>query len=511
MEKNKKPQEINISGVASSDSIPTPTSIASHGTESNKNKITIIGSGQVAATIAALISKLKTNSEGLVTEVEGKRDDIEVSVLGRKVMQGEVAQDSPSIAGMKQGFTLKYKSKSSSDVKELAVTPDDVFFASDYNEIINRNGKQDHIIITTKATDYNQELLSILLGLRKEVSIKADQNTTFMIAHNGNPGWFVPTISDFLPGKKKTNRDLFGELGEIADSFLENLGPRNIVGCVLNLACNFEVNADNTPNYQEYRLSTPLDKVHIPIYNIDAEQGSGTRKNLRALQGILDSSGIQVGMSQLNLGYELLLKMQVNSAINGICAITGKTVGEVLDDRGLKNVVLALATEVNKYAQKIGYDNLRDATRLMARLESSRSHYPSMERDFQFGKTMEIDAIYSNPTVIANSLTNNTTMMLMENTATILRDMQLRRDTKLQSGEQLANAVTYARGEVQSDLVNLVRSARLMYRPPSPVHSSTPSAAALENRNSPSSTIESPTANNLSSQSLQNGDVGKGK
>ncbi len=475
-------------------------------------KITIVGSGQVAATIAALISRLKTNSEGFVSELEGKREDVEVSVLGRQIPYEDGFKDSPTIEAMKQGFKLKYKAKGLPDSqeyenKELFVSPDHVFFTSDFKDIISKNGKQDHVIIATKATDYNQELLNVLMSLKKETSLKPDQNTTFTIAHNGNPCWFVPSISEFLPSNKKTNRALFGDAGEVADSFLENLVPRNVIGCVLNLACNFEVNPDNTPNYGEYRLSTPLDKVHIPIHNIDREKGNVMRGNLRELLSIFDSSGIQVGMSQLNLGYELLLKMQVNSAINGICAITGKTIGEVLDDRGLKNVVLALATEVNKYAQKIGYDNLRDATRLMARLESSRPHYPSMERDFQFGKAMEIDAIYHNPTVIASSLTNNTTMMLMEDTATILRKMQFERDRMiLEEGKGLSESVIDARMAVKDDLARLVTNARLMYRPPSPVHSSTASAGLFENRhaNIPSSTTEIGQADSSVSQLSNN-------
>lgn len=401
--------------------------------EERQETITIIGSGQIAA---ALAGALALRNRRLIKR--GVKP-LKISILGRK--------NSESVAAMKlRGITLHYMwggRKKTSVIKSSKFC-----IAGDANEILRENGAQDHIFVVTKAFDHDEKLLETIKLLQRPSG--DDPVTTVILAQNGVPCWFM---------KGSKHSEIVLDSIRNSAGLLEAIKDCSMVGCVLNLAVNVRTDPSNDkPIHGVYDIATPFEKIAIPTDSIDGKY----RENLCNLHEIFMDSGIKVQSAGMDLKLEVLIKLQINTAVNGICAIAGKTIGEVMDnDSPFRVVALAAAQEINNFSLSLIHKELRSEEELKQVWQNNASHFPSMERDFAFGNKMEVDAIYRAPFEIAEKLQLDY-MNMMKAIANILDKMVEFRDKKSEA-TNISDRVKEARKFVTPDLERLIHMAKAKY------------------------------------------------
>lgn len=404
--------------------------------EKRQETITIIGSGQIAM---ALAGALALRNERLIKK---GMPPLKISILGRR----KNGKESESVAALKQrGITLHYTWMGRK--KTSVIAPNQLCITSDVAEILQKSGPQDHIFVVTKAFDHDDGLLQNIEFLRRRDG--ENPVTTVILAQNGIPCWFMKSTkhSDVVLNSIKNSADFLAEIREYS-----------MVGCVLNFAVNVRTDQDGKPIHGVYDIATPFEKIGIPTDSVDGRY----RENLYNLHEIFMDSGIKVQSTGMDLKAEVLLKLQINAAVNGICAITGKTIGEVMSkDSEFRVVALAAAQEVNNFSLSLIHKELKNEEKLEKTWENNATHFPSMERDFAFGNQMEIDAIYRAPVEIAGKLQLDC-MNIMEAITNILDRMTEFRDKK-SSEKNISQRVAEARNFIAPDLERLVHMARAKY------------------------------------------------
>jgi len=402
----------------------------------NKQKITIVGTGNVGNLVAAFLA---VKNRELPEE-----DRVEISILGRD-------QESPSFKMIKeQGIRLHCKNPE--DVGKIIEV-----FPLEFVKITNNVediGEQDHIFVTTKAYSYSVPFFKNLEKLKKKSS-EVGSETTITLAQNGIPCWFLSytRLSDFsLESVDPFNR------------ILDAIGLQNIVGCVLNLACNQQTNEDGLI---VYNLLTSVNKIGMPIGSPD----NGKKDNVVNLKFMLRNAGIDVATRGVGISEEVLLKLQVNIAVNALTTMFDCTIGHLLDNPPLKKVVDKLALEVNSVAIALG-TRTREGARLDERLGLSRNHITSTRSDFNNGNPLEM-SLYKAIMEIRGHLSLATTSVeTSESVTKILDKLISKRDGGMTPDE--------ARQSIKKDMDGLVTYVDLSYRPPTPLRNQASRSQAAE-------------------------------
>ena len=329
--------------------------------------ITFIGSGQVSAVLAGLIA---IHNRTLKPE-----EKVKISILGKK--------GSESLSSMaEKGIVLNMP-----DGTIHTITNEEISFSDNPEEL----GKQDHIFIAVKTTAYeNQATLNDLLTkieiLSKEGVEKDGKKTTITFGQNGIPFWFrvkkEGLASEALASEALDSVDKGNQIFAWSHN-------KKVVKSVLNFGCSVAYNPDGSIDHHTYNVATAIGKISVPMKSFI--EG----RNVVALRYIFRNSGISTAVDELSIEKELFLKMQVNASISGLSTITGKTIGEMIDDPELKNVILAVAAEINNLSESITGRTLKTADDLILRLNNSLTHRSSMCRDFESGNQLELKGIYN--------------------------------------------------------------------------------------------------------------------
>lgn len=433
-------------------------------------KIALVGSGQVTAVISSLLIihnrelEAEASKPGIEpdrqTELRDKK--VEVSILGK--------EGSKSLEAMSQGITFSYSK--GGEKTEVKIKPDELRCSSDPSEL----GVQDHIILATKAFSHDRSLAESLAPMRRQ-TLDDNLATTITIAQNGITFWLADKLRLQNPVSIRNSTDSFRNV------------KRHVAGCVLNLACTVGVGEDGMPDYHKYVLTTPLEKVGIPIAFI--ELGNGLH-NISKLRSSIKNAGIDTRVDNMSIEREVLLKLQLNAAINGICTILGKKIGEVMENHEHRNVVFAIAKEFdNAFGTYAGGKGLRGSGELQKRLKNSGGHYPSMWGDFEYGNPLEVLAIYDAAIEMASSASRTTPMEFTQQISTTLKEMARLRDENPE--RDLKERVSSARANVKSSMFDIIDNVESFFKP-SPEPSPKPS------RNSSRSSSPSPKGANSESE-----------
>jgi ketopantoate reductase len=353
-------------------------------------KVTIVGTGQVGMTIAALMAKknkeLKIEAEQ-EQDIEKKRalesKIIEISILGR-------SENSDSYKDLKKnGITLNFKNPQDNNLV-VKIDPSEFKIITANPEDIK---EQDHIFVTTKSYSHSIEFFKKLNGLKK-IDPSKHQDTTIILAQNGIPCWFLSC--------SRLNQNVSLEKVDSHNKIFRTIGSDSIIGCVVNFACNSEVNEDGNI---EFNISTPINKISLPIGRPDQDT---SWDNLKNLQSILRTAGILFAVRK-GISEELWLKLQINHAINALTTLYNCNIGTLLDDPNLRQVLEKIANEVADVAKEVvvGNIDLRKGEMLDNRLNPSRDHITSMRSDFIKGNPLET-AVYEAVLELESLLTTKT-------------------------------------------------------------------------------------------------------
>lgn len=396
-------------------------------TAQEQQSIAFIGSGQITAVI---VSFLALKNRQLPEEQK-----VKISILGKS--------GSNSLLAM-QTRGIKLYTRRNGQQEIIEIQPNEFFVTGNVLAIPT----QDHIFVSTKTYSYDETLLESIQVLQKEKS-----NVIF--GQNGIPWWFLPSLA-------MTNRDVgvaieSGRLhfSQMNNRFAQAIGLENTIGCVLNIACK---GVENPDGGYSYFLSTPIENISIPL-----DRATRSHDNrLLNLQRIFRNAGINTACREGDIFLEVLLKLQINEAINGLSTITGETIGEMMEDAGRRNLIFALAAEVNEAALRLLGKPLRNNERLFFRLESSFPHLTSMATDFNSGKQLEIDSIYHEPIELAECF--GVHLNLLKMVAETLIEMVTLRDSSVEIEQVRKNMA-------ETNLSELMEVSSNRYRPSSPTTS----------------------------------------
>ncbi len=425
--KKAEPLDITITGAAAAAASPK-----------TKQSITFFGSGQVTALMAGLIA---IKNRDLPDESK-----INISILGN--------EGSDSLKAMQEhGIRLTM-----ADGKVEEIKPEEFFAITDNPEDLKN---QDHVFVTLKTTAYETKesctaIVAKINSMKKPENITpSDNRTTVTLAQNGIPCWFMHSIG---------HPDIILDSIGASQILLNGIGVENMVGCVLNLACGVESKPDGTPDYGKYKVTTPKDAINVPISFVTEDSRRNlitSQKNLRNLQEILRSSGITVQKRSGDLLEDLMRKIQVNIALNGLSAITGLSTEKMLEDPKLVKVMEALSMQVLNIAKKHPIDvTLRDRAELIERIRLNQKHITSMGLDANFGKKLEIGAIFESLVEIEKKLALRTSTNVIESLIKVLHSLT----KKMKEGKP----ITVCREEISKELEELKNSVDMNLAPPSP-------------------------------------------
>jgi 2-dehydropantoate 2-reductase len=224
-------------------------------------------------------------------------------------------------------------------------------------------GAQDLVIVAVKAPAMAEvaERMAPLLA----------PHTTVLTAMNGVPWWFLQGFGGRLAGTALSSVDPRGRIARV-------IAPRHVVGCVVHASCSID-----EPGVIRHRFGNGL---------IVGEPSGEATERVRALHALLQRAGFETTLSP-QIQKDIWYKLWGNMTINPICAFTGATSMQVLDDGLVRDFVTRVMLEAREIGARIGVpiaELPEDRHRVTRKLGDFK---PSMLQDVLAGKAVELDAL----------------------------------------------------------------------------------------------------------------------
>jgi len=234
-----------------------------------------------------------------------------------------------------------------------------------------RFGVQDCVVVAVKGQSLPEVAASIgpLLGA----------STTIVTAMNGVPWWFF----ERLPfGAGRLHLESLDPDGALARA----MPVERIVGCVVHLAASTP-----EPGLVSHNHGARL---------ILGEPGGADSGRLRSVADALEGAGFEVVRSTF-IEKDFWVKLLGNVSFNPVSALTQSTADRLIEDRYVKDYMVAIMREVLAIGRAVGVDADIDPE---ARIDMARSlgkFKTSMLQDLEAGKTLEVDGLLAGTLEIA--------------------------------------------------------------------------------------------------------------
>jgi 2-dehydropantoate 2-reductase len=224
-------------------------------------------------------------------------------------------------------------------------------------------GVQDVVFLTLKSHS--------VPGIADEIAPLLGPNTVVVTAYNGLPWWyFYGADNDFgIPGL--TSVDPGGRLWQ-------SIGPERALGCVV---------------YPAAAIESPGVVRHVfgDRFTIGEPDGRPTVR-AAAVSGTLELAGFTAEVSS-DIRTDLWAKLVANAAFNPISVITGKTLGEMMDDAATYRLLQQVMAEVIEVAAALAVDVPVTPGQLLAVTRQLGNHKTSMLQDYEAGRKLELAAV----------------------------------------------------------------------------------------------------------------------
>lgn len=236
-----------------------------------------------------------------------------------------------------------------------------------------RLGEQDCVIVAVKGQSLPAVAASIapLLG----------PSTTIVTAMNGVPWWFF----DRLPyGAGKLHLDSLDPGGALSRA----MPTDRLVGCVVHLAASTP-----EPGLISHNHGTRL---------IVGEPGGSDDGRMRRIAEALEDAGFEALRSTF-IEKDFWVKLLGNVSFNPVSALTLSSADRLIEDRHVKDYMVAIMREVLAIGRAVGVDADIDPE---ARIDMARSlgkFKTSMLQDLEAGKTLEVDGLLAGTLEIART------------------------------------------------------------------------------------------------------------
>jgi 2-dehydropantoate 2-reductase len=224
-------------------------------------------------------------------------------------------------------------------------------------------GVQDLVVVAVKAPAMAEVAAAIgpLLG----------PHTIVLTAMNGVPWWFFQGLRGEFAGTRLQSIDPGGRIAEA-------IPARHIIGCVVHASC-----ALAGPGHVKHHFGNKL---------IIGEPSGERTARVQQLDSLLGEAGFEVDVSP-QIQKDTWYKLWGNMTVNPVCAMTGATTDQVLDDELARGFISAVMLEAREIGARIGIpiaQQPEDRHQVTRKLGAFK---PSMLQDVEAGKPVELDAL----------------------------------------------------------------------------------------------------------------------
>ena len=233
-------------------------------------------------------------------------------------------------------------------------------------------GVQDFVIVTLKAhsipmvTDAMQPLLG--------------PDTAVVFAVNGVPWWYFYGHGGALDNTRLHSVDP-------GNAIWDAITPERAIGCVV---------------YPATEVEGPGVIKHISGDRFSLGEPNGEiSERCQTLSALLKSSGLKAPVRP-KIRDEIWIKLWGNCSLNPISALTGATLEDMCRDEGTSAILRQVMLEAQAAAEATGIKFSIDVDKRMAGAEAVGAHKTSMLQDLEMGRPMEIDALVTAVTEIAD-------------------------------------------------------------------------------------------------------------
>jgi len=224
-------------------------------------------------------------------------------------------------------------------------------------------GAQDAVFLTMKS--------HAVSAIAEKIQPLLQPETCVVSASNGIPWWYFFGLPDSYGSPEMLNVDPGRKLWE-------QIGPQRAIGCVV---------------YPAAKIESPGVVRHIfgDRFTLGEPDGSASAR-VADLAKMLRMGGFDASVSE-DIRAEIWTKLLANAAFNPMSVITGKTLGEMIDDSGCRSMLEKIMQEVITIAHALGVSVAMTATQLLDATRQLGQHKTSMLQDFEAGRQLELSPI----------------------------------------------------------------------------------------------------------------------
>lgn len=235
-----------------------------------------------------------------------------------------------------------------------------------------RLGAQDCVIVSVKG----QSLPAVAASIAPLLTA----DTTIVTAMNGVPWWFFDRLPYGGGSQRLESLDPGGALARA-------MPTGRIVGCVVHLAASTP-----EPGLVSHNHGTRL---------VLGEPGGTDTGRMARVADALEAAGFDV-MRSAFIERDFWVKLLGNVSFNPVSALTVSNAEQLIEDRYVKDYMVAIMREVVAIGRAVGVDADIDPE---ARIDMARAlgkFKTSMLQDLEAGKTLEVDGLLAGTLEIAD-------------------------------------------------------------------------------------------------------------
>lgn len=224
-------------------------------------------------------------------------------------------------------------------------------------------GAQDLVIIAVKAP--------AMAEVAAHIAPLLAPHTVVLTAMNGVPWWFLQDFGGELAGTRLESVDPGGRIAQ-------GIPAHHVIGAVVHASCSVD-----EPGVIRHRFGNGL---------IVGEPSGQVSERVRALHALLAQAGFDATLSG-RIQKDIWYKLWGNMTLNPMCALTGATSMQVLDDELARGFVTRVMLEAREIGARIGVaieESPEDRHQVTRRLGDFK---PSMLQDVLAGRAVELDAL----------------------------------------------------------------------------------------------------------------------
>ena len=224
-------------------------------------------------------------------------------------------------------------------------------------------GPQDYVIIALKA--------QALPALAPALAPLMGPDTAVVTAMNGIPWWFFHGLDGPLNGARLDCVDPGGAIGAA-------ISAERVIGCVLH-------NSNSTPEPGVAKV------VGLERLIFGEPDGSSTPR-LSALAAAFRKAGVRIDTPS-DIRTPIWSKLWGNMYANPISALTGAGSSDMLNDDGVRPLILRMMQEMADIGGRLGLDLGMSPDERMAVARRLGNFRTSMLQDMEAGRPIELDPI----------------------------------------------------------------------------------------------------------------------